>query len=348
MMAVLVGASGCTSMGVRRIGPDRLEYGQALAQSWKNQILLNIVRIRYYDAPVFVEVTQIIGGYSVEHTGVANYGHREVSDPRTWLSDFGISAGTKYTDRPTITYRPLTGSDYVSSMMSPIPPSALLMLMEVGWPADKVFAFGVQRVNGLDNRLALHGEMMEGDSNFARLLKLLYEAQAAGAIGARIVKVDQVKVPYFEFREQNVSPEILAITKEIRTLLKLNPDESLHELTFGGVPKSDRELSIRTRSVLQMLIAMGSYVDVPQKHVDEGRAWPAPDLPPNGQPHIRVHSGLTKPAETFAEVKYRGRWYWVSDTDRESKPALSFVTMVLSVIQPSGKQMDTVLTVTAN
>ena len=45
---------------------DRLDYQTALSESWKRQILLNMVRIRYADVPVFLEVTSIIGQYSAE------------------------------------------------------------------------------------------------------------------------------------------------------------------------------------------------------------------------------------------------------------------------------------------
>jgi len=51
-----------------KIGPqslprDRAAYSIGLADSWKEQTLLNIVKLRYIDAPTFVDISSITTGY---------------------------------------------------------------------------------------------------------------------------------------------------------------------------------------------------------------------------------------------------------------------------------------------
>jgi len=59
LVATLV-ATGCTSVGPGTIQRDRPAYGQSLAESWKDQMLLNVVKLRYADVPVFLDVATVI------------------------------------------------------------------------------------------------------------------------------------------------------------------------------------------------------------------------------------------------------------------------------------------------
>ena len=79
-------------------------------------MLLNLVKTRYADAPVFFDVASVISQYAVE--GQVNFRAGENDPP--WGDNWFLGAGGKYSDRPTITYTPLAGDRFTESIMRPL------------------------------------------------------------------------------------------------------------------------------------------------------------------------------------------------------------------------------------
>ena len=65
-LIMLAAACGCSGIGPKTIPRDRFDYNAAISNSWKEQTLLNIVKLRYADMPLFVEVASVVSGYSLE------------------------------------------------------------------------------------------------------------------------------------------------------------------------------------------------------------------------------------------------------------------------------------------
>ena len=66
LIAALFSLTGCSAMGSRRMPADRFNYNAALAQSTREQMLLNIVRSRYLEVPVFLTVSSVLTQYEYD------------------------------------------------------------------------------------------------------------------------------------------------------------------------------------------------------------------------------------------------------------------------------------------
>src|SRR5688500_20243932 len=67
--ALLMLASGCSSgIGPRSVPHDRFDYTEAISSSWKQQMLVNMVKLRYGDTPIFLDVVSVINQYALETT----------------------------------------------------------------------------------------------------------------------------------------------------------------------------------------------------------------------------------------------------------------------------------------
>jgi hypothetical protein len=163
---------------------DRFDYSTAIADSWKQQTLLNIVKMRYMDMPVFVDVASIVSGYSMETSG--SVGGQVSSADAIQGNSLLLGAAGKFTDRPTITYVPMTGEKFLRGLVTPIDPKNIFFMIQAGYAADFLLGLTVESLNGVRNRSVAGGRVREADPEFLRALALLRDVQAAGAVGMRV------------------------------------------------------------------------------------------------------------------------------------------------------------------
>src|SRR5271169_4798507 len=183
-LATVAMLAGCAHLGPRTVAVDRSDYSTAIAESWKQQTLLNIVKLRYMDLPVFVDVASIVAGYSLQ-AGV-NVGGTESSVKAIQGNFVAAGAQAIYTDRPTITYVPMTGDKFLHGLITPIDPKNIFFMLQSGYAADFILGLTVESLNGVRNRSVAAGAMREADPEFIRVLQLLREVQIAGAVGMRV------------------------------------------------------------------------------------------------------------------------------------------------------------------
>src|SRR5450432_2650288 len=308
----LLALTGCQSIGPHTVATDRFDYSSAIADSWKQQTLLNIVKIRYLDLPVFVDVSSVVAGYSLQ-TGIG-VGGTLSTEGAIQGNFFNGSGSAIYTDRPTITYTPLTGQQFLRGLITPIEPKNIFFMLQSGYAADFILGLTVESLNGVRNRSTSAGVVREAEPDFVRALQLLREVQAAGAVGMRVQEnKDRSATTVVFFRRDNLPPEIVAKSVEIRRLLKMPEDQKQFSLVYSPSAGGDGELAVGSRSMLQVMQAMASYTDVPEADLKEGRATPSLQSTNNAGKtdpvRIKCSSGLMKPADAFAAVHYRDQWF---------------------------------------
>jgi hypothetical protein len=184
VVAGLLVLANCASIGRNSVRRDRVDYIGAVADSWKYQTLLNIVRLRYGDAPVFVDVSSLISSYTFQLQFMIN--GEAITD--TTGSFINPGAATQYTDKPTITYTPLTGDKFAKSLLRPIPPPSIFSLLQAGFPADFVLRTTVRAINGIYNRSDEGAKVRPADPEFYPLLEPIRRIERAGALGLRVEK----------------------------------------------------------------------------------------------------------------------------------------------------------------
>ncbi|MEW6077896.1 MAG: hypothetical protein AB1724_08800 [Thermodesulfobacteriota bacterium] len=338
---------GCSSIGTHTVVNDRFDYTGAISDSWKQQMLINIVKLRYGDAPVFLDVASVINQYSVESQ----------MDLRLSWADPIVSAVTnsqstggtvRYTDRPTITYTPLSGEKFARSLMKPLPPTAILSLIQGGYPIDLVLRLCVHSINGVQNRYGGSARMRLADPEFYPLLERLRRVQGSGAIGLRVQKTSEMEGVLMRFTGKVEAP-VQEDINAIRNTLGLDLSADEFKIVYGSIAQSDKELALLTRSVLEILVDLASCIEVPMSHVEEKRVNPTmPEESGSDGPVpalIRILSSSGKPGEAFISVPYRNHWFWIDDRDLRSKSLFTFLMFIFSLTETGGKEGAPIITV---
>ena len=344
LLLLLLFAAGCASLGPPSIARDRFDYTTAVADSWKRQMLLNIVKIRYGDAPIFLDVASIINQYSLETELRGTLGW---SAP-PYMDRQEVGGTGRYYDRPTITYAPLTGERFARNLMTPVAPATVMSLVEGGYPIDYVFRLLVHSANGIRNQFGGSARMRKADPEFYTLIEKLRQNQSSGTVSLRVKKIEGQNALIFVFRRQ-AGEEVQANTGEIRRLLGLPPDGGEFRVVYGSVPTAPDEIALLTRSIIEVLSDISATIEVPAEHVAEKRVPPTMEADGEGIRGTLIRIRYTKepPRDAFASVPYRDGWFWIDDRDYPSKKLFSFLMFVMTLTETGGKEGAPIVTISA-
>ncbi len=184
----------------------------------------------------------------------------------------GAAAASTYTDRPTVVYSPLTGVDFLKRLMTPIPPSSVLFMLQSGYLADRIMPIMLDSINGINNES--NRLKRPADPNFIRLVELMREGQLAGAIQIRIERPkDDGQSSVLIFGPAK-DPQLAAKGREIKGILGIKPNLRELRVHYGGYSGRDDEIDMMTRSMLQIMLEFAAVVQVPEFDVAQGKAGP--------------------------------------------------------------------------
>jgi hypothetical protein len=342
--AGMLALAGCTSRGPEVIPTDRFNYNASIANSMQEQLLLNIVRMRYGEAPFFLDVASVVQQYSrtarADVTGLAIF--NGASDGQA-----GVGFSGTMVETPTITYRPIVGAELVNQLVQPIPPSVVIILMAHGWDAREIMLITVERLNDLRNPLSSGASMMDvkAREDFFTVLSQIAYLQLRAGLRVRAVPKDQGGG--YTLRTQpgaNETPEITAMRARFREILDIDQNATFTDIVSS--PRSARnQIAIETRSVMSILAEISRDIRAPERDIESGRAYPG-----RGEDSLtlaKIMCADERPSDAYIAVEYRGTWFYVPDTDLQTKRVFALLQMLLAVQTAPERSLAPLITVGA-
>jgi hypothetical protein len=168
--------SGC-AFGPRVLEKTHGRYQEAIRQVDEEQVLRNLVHLRYGEGPLELTVSSIAAQYELNGAAEArpffiapNPSNSNVifKTFTSILPDVSVSGA----NRPTITLVPGDNSETVRRFLTPIPTDTLAFLSETSWPVSVILRLWVERLNGVPNAVTASGPSRGVISDFERFRHL--------------------------------------------------------------------------------------------------------------------------------------------------------------------------------
>jgi hypothetical protein len=236
--------SGCT-FGAQMLESSVAPYNQAVTRVSEEQLLLNLVRLRYNDNPTRLDVASIAAQYELDASAEARPFFQAPNPAgsvfRTFtriLPDLSASAA----DRPTISLTPLDDPETIRGLFTPATIDGIIFLAETSYPLSTVFQLFVESMNHVPNAPTASGPpraVLPDFREFKRAAEILQQLKDLGDL--EFVREEKITEYGSHLSDSSVSATALVDAAKNGFEYQQQPDKS------WALVKRDRRLILHVR-----------------------------------------------------------------------------------------------------
>lgn len=186
LLALGLGLSGCSSLGPQTLDHARLQYNEVIKRTTEEQLLLNIVRLRYTDTPSSLAVSAIAAQFErSQSVGLLPFFTAAGGDLNRSFTAVLPQAQIMGADRPTFSLTPLDDQEFTRKLFTPLPLDGVIYLAKTTWPISKVFRLYLENLNWVPNAETASGptpRRAPPAADFLRGVSALQSLQDRGAL----------------------------------------------------------------------------------------------------------------------------------------------------------------------
>lgn len=338
---------GCTHLGSKTLPPDRISYNKSIVNSELQQLLLNIVRLRYGDTPQFLSLNNIVSQFNFQG-GIAADFNRALS-PGYITTTIDFAPNVSYSEAPTITYTPMQGEEFVTRLLTPIDAQVIKMFIRDGWGVARIVRTFVQRLGPMENATTASRPTSsripeyKAFNNFTKILRKLQYAEGY------ILQEDKSDGT---FRLHLIFTRFDLLSKDDLIFLnRYGINSKTPDFWFSSTPsEKERNFYTETRTMLAIYNYLAKGVEVPKEHQKvvgvlrgpDGRLFDWQDVV-GGLMKVKYSSFM--PKDAYIYVYYRGYYFYIDDTDNNSKETMNLLFILNGIFQGNVQSVLPVFTV---
>ena len=180
LLLLCLGGLAACAIGPRNLAEERLRYNEVIKSTTEQQMLLNIVRLRYADTPSSLAVSSVATQYELQNSIglVPFYGLVGNEVGAVGRASVLPSVSGSLTERPTVTLTPLDDQEFTRKLFTPMSLDGVLYLARTTWPIATVFRLWLENLNWVSNAETASGPTALEPPDFARFLAGVEALQA--------------------------------------------------------------------------------------------------------------------------------------------------------------------------
>ena len=323
---------GCTKYGPNHVKSERSSYNQAIQKTNNEQLILNLVRLKYGDNPLFMEVSNVASQFTLQ-SNIGLAGKLQTRAKGIFTPDSNVYIE----ERPTISYSPLHGDSFVKGVLTAVSLKTVVLLFHSGWSIDRIFKVCLQRLNMLKNAPSASGptpKIAPNTEQFFKAVKFLRAIQIKGGLNLVYREnngVEELVIKVLD-RYKDSTP-----AKKFARAINTSAGKASYVFSAPSI-NSKNTMDIVTRSLLGIMFYLSQGVDVPNKDLEEGKVTITKTV--NGDAFdwkditrslLLIQSSLNAPDDDELVIFYRNYWFYISDSDLTSKSTFSLLAQVYSL-----------------
>ncbi len=328
----------------------RTAYNQVLQETNSEQMLLNLVRLRYYDTPFFLNVGNITTQFTFKTSSNTSFKVPGFNLP----NPVSIGGDISWQNQPTIQYTPLQGQAFAKQLLHPIDLSVMQHLILSGWNIDLVFRLAVQSFDEHLNAPEASGpipEYVPRYESFFEVTDLLrfFQKRSELHLGIRVEKCKEG-----EGEKQLLQIIFPSEGEESEKLAKLLPGvktENGHRLVTLELGYNTKgKVGIMPRSLLSCMYYLSTGIRLPKEHMDSGSVALTVD---EGalfdwkrvmSQLMHIHCSFWAPKNAYVATKYKNYWFYIKETDLQSKHTFLLLLQLYNLQSEDKKGLPPILT----
>ena len=346
-MTLSLANPGCLSLGPSTINHNRNSYNSIIQKTNDEQLLLNLVRLKYHDTPLFLEIANVTS----QHRFSANL-NADATFPNSGFNIFEFGGGTGVSESPVVTYSPLQGQKFIQQFLSKMHLRSVFLLYKSGWSIDKVLRLCFEKMGPLDNAPNASGPTPKSAPIYKKFLKaanLFRNLEKINSLNIFLEEIDNEQIITFQVAlSKKNSPE----TRKLNELFEKPLDNLIFQYSFHKNNNSKSNIDIETRSLLGIMYYLSHAVEATARDLKKGFVTLTIDN--NGKPFfwnnvtgdlLKIYVQSNKPSEASVKVSYNGNWYYVQQSDLNSKSTFSFLAQIFFLQAGNFDKTDPLITI---